>query len=167
VRIFPRMSDAYRVRGGVGPPLPGVVGPADLDGRVEWVPVRRSRDLLDELAARLGSEVDLHKVVLAVFLPLRADLDGAPLGALLAHLPLSLGGQLAAGGAAVGTRVPSPAGPGDYLVHVARLVQQPPWRAATCVRAVFAAARAVLAAEDAEAIAARLPGGLADLWRGA
>src|SRR6266508_6068461 len=159
------MSDDYRVRGGIGPPLPGIVGPADLDGRAEWVPVvRQTRELLEVLAARLGSEVDLHKIVLGVLSPLRSALDGAPLGALVARLPLSLARELAAGGVAVGGRVRSPSGAGDYLLEVARLVQLPPARAATYVRAAFAAARAVLSREESDAIAARLPGDLGELW---
>jgi uncharacterized protein (DUF2267 family) len=160
------MSDDYRVRGGIGPPLPGIVGPADLDGRAEWVPVvRRTRELLEVLSARLGSEVHLHKVVLGVLSPLRAALDGAPLGALLAHLPLPLVREIAAGGVAVGERIRSPSGAGDYLLEVSRLIQHPPWRAATYVRAVFAAARAVLSREESDAIAARLPADLGELWR--
>lgn len=160
------MSDDYRVRGGIGPPLPGIVGPADLDGRAEWVPVvRQTRELLEVLSARLGSEVDLHKVVLGVLSPLRAALDGAPLGALLAHLPLPLAREMAAGGVAVGDRIRSPSGAGDYLLEVSRLILHPPWRAATYVRAVFAAARAVLSREESDAIAARLPADLGELWR--
>jgi uncharacterized protein (DUF2267 family) len=161
------MGEGYRVRGGVGPQLPGVVGPADLDGRVEWVPVARTGELLDALAARLGSEVDLHKVVLAVLAPLRSALDGPPLGAIVARLPLPLARELAAGDLALGAKVRSPAGAGDYLLEVSRLILHPPWRAATYVRAVFAAARAVLAPEDAEEIAARLPPDLAEPWRSA
>jgi hypothetical protein len=157
----------YRVRGGVGPPLPGVVGPADLDATVEWVPVRRTSELLDVLAARLGSEVDLHKIVLGVLAPLAQALDGAPLAALLGHLPLWVGRELAAGDAALGARVRPATGAGDYLLEVSRLIQHPPPRAATYVRAVFAAARAVLSREEAEAIAARLAPDLAVLWRAA
>jgi uncharacterized protein (DUF2267 family) len=159
------MGEGYRVRGGVGPPLPGIVGPADVDGRVEWVPVARTGELLDVLAARLGSEVDLRRVVLGVLAPLRSALDGPPLGALLARLPLSLARELAAADEALGARVRSPSGSGDYVLEVSRLILHPPWRAATYVRAVFAAARAVLAPEDAEAIASRLPPDLAEPWR--
>jgi hypothetical protein len=159
------MGEGYRVRGGVGPPLPGIVGPADLDGRVEWVPVAKAGELLDVLAGRLGSEVDLHRVVLGVLAPLRSALDGPPLGALVARLPLSLARELAAGDEALGAKVRSPAGAGDYVLEVSRLILHPPWRAATYVRAVFAAARAVLAPEGSDAIAARLPPDLAELWR--
>lgn len=163
--MFARMSDGYRVRGGVGPALPGIIGPADLDGRAEWVPVRRTPELLDALAARLGSEVDLHKIVLGVLCPLRAALDGAPLGALLAHLPLSLAREIAVGDAALGGRVRSPTGAGDYLLEVSRLILHPPRRAATYVGAVFGAARAVLAHDEWDEIASRLPRDLAELWR--
>jgi uncharacterized protein (DUF2267 family) len=160
------MGDGYRVRGGVGPELPGIVGPADLDATAEWVPVRRrTSELLDVLAARLGSEVDLHKIVLGVLAPLAPALDGAPLAALLAHLPQWVGGELAAGGAAVGAAIRPPTGAGDYVLEVARLILHPPPRAATYVRAVFAAARAVLSHEESDAIAARLPHDLAELWR--
>lgn len=160
------MDDGYRVSGGVGPPLPGIVGPAELDGRIEWVPAARpGADLLDTVAARLGSEVDLHKIVLGVLAPLCPALDGAPLGALLAHLPLSLARELAQGDLALNARVRAPRGAGDYVVEVSRLVLQPPARAVTSVRAVLAAARAVLTRAEFEAIAARLPADLADLWR--
>jgi hypothetical protein len=161
------MSDRYTVRGGVGPWLPGIIAPADLDGRVEWVPVRRSGELLDVLEARLGSEVDVHKVVLGVLAPLVSALDGAPLGSLLAHLPLSLARELAAGGAAVGAPVRAPMGAGDYVLEVSRLILQPPWRAAAYVRAVFATARRLLSRAESEAVAARLPHDVAELWRSA
>jgi uncharacterized protein (DUF2267 family) len=159
------MEDGYRVRGGVGPPLPGTVGPGSVDGRVEWVPVPRTRELLDLVEARLGSEADLHRVVLGVLAPLRAVLEGPPLAALLARLPLPLARELASGDLALGARVLVPSNARDYVAEVARLVLQPPWRVASQVRAVFAAAREVLGSEDLEAIAARLPPDLADLWR--
>ncbi len=162
--MFARMDDGYRVRGGVGPPLPGIVGPAELDGRSDWVEVPRDRDLLARVEARLGSEVDLHKIVLGVLAPLCPALDGAPLGALVAHLPLALARELAQRDVATGARVRAPRGAGDYLLEVARLIQQPPARAVTYVRAVFAAARATLPREHAEAIASRLPPDLAELW---
>lgn len=156
------------MRGGVGPELPGLVSPASVDGRAEWVPVvRPGAELLERLEARLGSEVDVHKIVLAVVAPLCPALDGAPLGALLAHLPLSLARELAQPDLALASRVRTPGGAGDYLCEVARLALLPPARAATYVRAVFAAARAVLTRADAEAIAARLPADLAGLWRAA
>jgi uncharacterized protein (DUF2267 family) len=158
------MSERYEVRGGVGASLPGVVRPAEVDATVEWVPVRRDGALLDLLAARLGSEADVHKIVLGVLAPLVPVLDGPSLGALVAHLPLSTAGELAAGGAAVGARIRAPTGAGDYLLEVARLILHPPPRAATYVRAVFAAARRVLSPAESEAIARRLPHDLAELW---
>lgn len=157
----------YRVRGGVGPFLPGLVGPGEVDGRAEWVPVRPGAELLEAVEARLGSAADVHKIVLGVLAPLVSTLDGAPLAALLRHLPLSLAGELAEPDLALGTPVRAPRGAGDYVLEVARLVLHPPERAATFVRAVFAAARARLGRGDAEAVAARLPGDLADLWRSA
>jgi uncharacterized protein (DUF2267 family) len=162
------MTDEYRVRGGVGPELPGLVGPAGVDGRADWVPAAPpGAELLDLLEARLGSEVDVEKIVLGVVGPLASALDGAPLGALVAHLPLYLARELAAPDFALSTRVHAPRGAGDYLLEVSRLIQHPPVRAATYVRAVFAAARGALSRGDAEAIAARLPPDLAELWRSA
>ncbi len=160
--------DEYRVRGGVGPELPGLVGPASVDGRADWVPVvRRSGDRLEVLEARLGSEVDVHKIALGVLAPLTPALDGAPLGALVAHVPLYLARELAQHDLALNTRVRAPQGAGDYLVEVSRLIQHPRARAATYVRAVFAAARHVLSSAEREAIAARLPPDVSELWRGA
>lgn len=161
------MGDDYRVRGGVGPELRGLVGPAEVDGRADWVPLPRSADLLGVVAARLGSEADVHKIVLGVLAPLVPALDGAPLGALVAQLPLSLARELAQPDLALNVRVRSPRGASDYLLEVSRLVLHPPDRAATFVRAVFAAARGALARADAEAVAARLPPDLAGLWRSA
>jgi uncharacterized protein (DUF2267 family) len=161
------MDDGYRVAGGVGPALPGIVGPAQVDGRMEWVPVPRAPDLLDMVEARLGSEGDLHRVVLGVLAPLRPALEGRPLASLLARLPLSLARELAAGDAALGEAVRAPASAKEYVLEVSRLVLQPPWRAAPLARAVLAAARAALPAEEAQAIAARLPPDLAELWTAA
>jgi hypothetical protein len=162
------VSDVYQVSGGVGGQLPGLVGPAGVDGRIEWVPVvREGGDLLERLEARLGSEVDLRKIVLGVLAPLCPVLDGAPLGALVTRLPLSLARELAWPDFALSTRVRAPRGAGDYLLEVARLVLQPPDRALTYVRALFAAARAVVPRAEAEAVAARLPPEIAELWRGA
>lgn len=161
------MADGYQVKGGVGGLLPGVLDPRHVDGRAEWVPVRPPRDLLDALSARLGSEADLRRVVLGVLGPLRSALDGEPLGALVAKLPQDLARELADVEQNLCARVAPPGGAGDYLLDVSRLVLHPPRRAATYVRAVFAAAKQVLARDDAEAIAARLPPDLAELWRAA
>lgn len=159
------MADGFQVKGGVGGPLPGALGPADLDARLEWVRLRPGGDLLDALAARLGSEADLHKVVLGVLAPLRSALEGAALGALAAKLPADLARQLADAEQNLCAHLPPPAGAGDYLVDVSRLLQHPPRRAATFVRALFASAKDVLAHQDTEAIAARLPPEIAELWR--
>jgi uncharacterized protein (DUF2267 family) len=161
------MSDDYQVRGGVGA-VPGTVGPASVDGRAEWVPAARpGADLVERLEARLGSDVDLHRIVLGVLAPLCPALDGAPLGALVARLPLFLARELADPGFALATRVRAPRDTGDYVLEVSRLILHPPVRAVPYIRAVFAAARAVLSRGDAEAIAARLPGDVAGLWRDA
>jgi uncharacterized protein (DUF2267 family) len=158
------MTDEYRVRGGVGPPLPGIVGPAGVDGRTEWVPVRRGADLLDVLSARLGSESEPHHVALAVLAPLAAALEGAPLGSLVAHLPPATGRELAAAADPDSGVVPA-TGSGDHRIEVARLVKQPPWRADATIRAVFASVREVVTGEEFEAIAARLPRDLAEVFR--
>ncbi|HET8539192.1 MAG TPA: DUF2267 domain-containing protein [Anaeromyxobacter sp.] len=161
------MSNPYQPAGGVGGRLPGTLGPADLDGRAEWVPLRRPRDLLEALAMRLGSEVDLARVVLAVLAPLRASLEGEPLGALTATLPQDLARELADADLNLNARVRAPAGAADYVAEVSRLVLHPPRRAAEYVRAVFAAAKAVIAADALEPIARRLPPDLAAAWRAA
>jgi uncharacterized protein (DUF2267 family) len=165
--IFHGMASVYAVRGGVGGVIPGLVGPAELDGRAEWRPLREPRDLVEALAGRLGSEADHEKVLLAVLAPLRPALEGEPLGALLARLPPHLARELADAELNLNARVPAPVDVGEYLVEVAGLVLHPPRRAAEYVRAVFAAAQAVLAPEDAQAIAERLPPHIADLWRAA
>lgn len=157
---------SYHVTGGIGGPgLPGVLGPRELDARSEWVPSAGSRDLVEALSARLGSEVDLNKVVLAVLCPLRPALEGPALEALLARLPLGLAYEIAAGELGSCGRMRPPAGARDYLLAVSRRLMHPPPRAVSWVRAVFAAARTALGEEGAEEIAARLPSDLADLWR--
>jgi uncharacterized protein (DUF2267 family) len=161
------MATPYFVKGGVGGALPGLLGPAELDGRADWAPLREPRDLVEALAGRLGSETDHEKVLLAVLAPLRPALEGEALGSLLARLPLHLARELADAELNLNAPVPAPADAGAYLVEVAALVLHPPRRAAEYVRAVFAAAKAVLPPEDAQAIAARLPPDIADLWRAA
>lgn len=165
--MFLRMAHEYTVAGGVAGRIPGAYGPDEIDGTAEWVPVRRPRDLLEALEARLGSEVDLRRVVLAVLGPLRGALEGPPLGALLAKLPLDLAREIPDAPLVLCTAVRAPSGAGDYLAEVARLVLHPPRRAAGYVRAVFASAKAVLGPGDHEAIAARLPPEIAELWRAA
>jgi hypothetical protein len=132
------MASEYRVSGGVGGTLPGLIAPSQLDGRAEWVPVREPLDLLDALSARLGSEADLRKVALAVLCPLRPALGGEPLAALMARLPLDLARELADAELNLCARVAPPTGGADYLVDVSRLLLHPPRRAASYVRAVFA-----------------------------
>ncbi|HEY6005043.1 MAG TPA: DUF2267 domain-containing protein [Anaeromyxobacter sp.] len=153
--------------GGVGGSLPGVLGPEELDGRIEWVPIRPPRDLPEALAARLGSDDDAGRLVLGVLGPLRQLLEGEPLGAIVAKLPLPLARELADAELNLCAKVAPAAGAAEYLAEVSRLVLHPPETAATYVRAVFAAAKAVLAPEEARAVEARLPPEIAELWRGA
>jgi uncharacterized protein (DUF2267 family) len=160
------VTHTYAIHGGEGT-APGALGPAELDGRADWVPVGPRRSLLQAVAARLGSEVDLRKVVLAVLCPLRDALEGPPLERLLARLPFPLAREVREGDLNLNARVASPAAAGDYLLQVSYLLQHPPRQAAIYVRAVFGAARTVLAPEEAEAVAARLPGDLAELWSAA
>jgi uncharacterized protein (DUF2267 family) len=151
----------------VGGTLPGVISPEELDGRIEWIPLRPPRDLSEALAARLGSEADLHRVVLAVLGPLRPVLEGEPLGGLTAKLPLPIARELADAELNLCARVAPATAADAYLAEVSRLVLHPPAVAATYVRAVFAAAKAVLDPSDAGAVEARLPPGVGELWRAA
>jgi uncharacterized protein (DUF2267 family) len=161
------MARAWSVKGGVSGFIPGLVGPAELDGRLDWSPLREPRDLLEALDARLGSDPDHVKLVLAVLGPLRPALEGEPLGALLATLPLHLARKLADAELNLNAPVASPVDAGEYVVEVARLLLHPPRRAAEYVRAVFAAAKRVLPPEALQAVAERLPPEIADLWRAA
>jgi uncharacterized protein (DUF2267 family) len=161
------MATPYRPSGAVGGRIPGTLGPSELDARRDWVPLRRPRDLLEALELRLGSEVDLRKVVLAVLSPLRGALEGEPLGALTAALPSDLARVLADAELNLNARVPAAAGARDYVDAVSRLVLHPPRRAAEYVRAVFASAKAVLPADAVAAIAERLPPELGAAWRAA
>ncbi len=161
------MDKPYQPSGGVAGRIPGTIGPAEFDGRTEWVPLRRPHDLLDALGMRLGSEVDLRKVVLAVFAPLRASLEGEALGTITAMLPADLALVLADADLNLNARVRAATGAADYVHEVSRLVQHPPRRAAEYVRAAFAAAKTVLDEDDVEAVAARLPAEIAAAWRAA
>jgi uncharacterized protein (DUF2267 family) len=159
------MTARYEVGGGVGGTLPGVLGPEELDGRIEWIPVRPPRVLPEALRARLGSEDDPGRLILAVFGPLRQLLEGEPLGAIAAKLPLPLARELAEAELNLNARIEPATRPREYLAEVSRLALHPPEVTATYVRAVFAAAKAVLAPEDARAVEARLPPEIAELWR--
>jgi uncharacterized protein (DUF2267 family) len=160
------MPARYGVGGGVGGTLPGVLAPEELDGRIEWIPVRPPRDLPEALAARLGSEDDAGRLVLAVLGPLRQLLEGEPLGAIAAKLPFPLARELADAELNLCARIEPATRAAEYLAEVSRLALHPPEVAVTYVRAVFAAAKAVLAPEEARAVEARLPPEIAELWRG-
>jgi uncharacterized protein (DUF2267 family) len=155
----------YQVEGGQGGKVPGTLGPAELDGRAEWVPVRPPVTLLDALGSRRGSERSLRKIVLAVLCPLRETLDGPPLEAVLARLPVPLAREVREGEWNLNARVERPTGANDYLLEVARFLQQPPRRAAVTLQSAMAAAKAVLSPADVELIAERLPRDLALVWR--
>lgn len=159
------MEHTYAVKGGKGEPVPGAIGPAELDGRADWVDVGRRGSLEEALSGRLGSEVDVRKVVLAVLCPLRQALQGRALDALLDRLAYPLAAEVRQGERQLGAAVPAPSGASDYLVSVSGFLQQPPARAAISVLAVFGAARAVLAREDLARVEAALPERLAELWR--
>ncbi|WP_242344735.1 DUF2267 domain-containing protein [Anaeromyxobacter terrae] len=157
------MTDGYRVAGGSGDAVPGAVGPGDLDGRAEWVHLE-GRGIAERLEARLGSEVDLHKVLLGVLVPLLGALHGEPARAIAARLPYALARELldADDGAARGH-----VGAEEYLREVTELVQHPPRAAALYVGAVLAAVREALPAEAAAEVEGRLSGELSEVWRAA
>jgi uncharacterized protein (DUF2267 family) len=161
--IFPAVAHAYQVDGGHGGRVVGALEPDEVDGRAEWVPIRRG-GLLDALESRLGSEVSLRKVVLAVLCPLRPLLEGPPLDAILARLPPTLAREVREGELNLDARVAPPSGANDYLLEVARLLQQPPRRAAVTLRAALGAAKSVLSQAEVELVAFRLPADLARLW---
>lgn len=156
------MTSDYRVAGGYGDEVPGTIAPDALDGRVEWVHPEGA-SLVDRLEARLGSEVDLRKILLGALVPLLGVLRGEPVHAIAARLPYPLARELleADDGVARG-----PAGVEPYLREVAELVQHPPPTAAIYVGAVLATVRDALS-DDAAELERRLPAELAELWRGA
>ncbi|WP_242340979.1 MULTISPECIES: DUF2267 domain-containing protein [Anaeromyxobacter] len=157
------MTDGYRVSGGHGDAVPGALGPSDLDGRAEWVHVD-GRGIAERLEARLGSEVDLRKILFGVLVPLLGALHGEPLRAIAARLPHALARELLdEEDGAVRGRI----GAGEYLRDVAELVQHPPRAAAIYAGAVLAAVREALPAETAAEVERRLPPELLELWRDA
>lgn len=157
------MAGEYQVTGGYGDAVPGTIGPDAIDGRVEWVDVA-GQSLAERLEARLGSEVDLRKVLLGVLVPLVGALHGEPLRAIAARLPYPLARELLDADEAV-ARVP--AGVETYLREVAELVQHPVPSAALYARAVLDTVREALPAEAASEVERRLTAELAALWRAA
>lgn len=149
----------YRVTGGQGGEIPGGIRPDAFDGRLEWTPLPRGRDLVGAVAARLGSEAEPEKVLLGVLVPLATRLDAPARDALRAALPPPVARELADGAFAVGAPVPRAEGARDLLATVARLVQQPPARALTTIRAVLGALAEAL---PGSGIAERLAPALAD-----
>lgn len=155
------MAGEYRVAGGYGDAVPGTIGPDEVDGRADWVQVDGS-GLAEQLQARLGSEVDLRKILLGVLAPLLGALHGEPARAIAARLPYALARELldADDGATAG-----PAGAEQYLREVSELVQHPSSTAAVYVRAVLGPIRATLAPDVSAETERRLPEELAELWR--
>lgn len=157
----------YIVSGGVGGACPGALGPDEVEGELEWRPVSHEPGLVERVASRLGSEADARRVILAVLAPLRAALQGHPLDAVMARLPGRLARELLEAEWNLNARVPEATGAVDYLTTVSALARFPPRISAAYVVAVFAALRAALGPADAEAVAERLPGDVAELWRAA
>lgn len=159
------MAGDYQVAGGYGDAVPGTIGPDEVDGRADWVR-GEGRGLADELQARLGSEVDLRKVLLGVLAPLLGLLRGEPVRAIAARLPYGLGRELLDADDG-GRATAGPAGADAYLREVAELVQRPLSTAASHVTAVLGPIRSALAPDDAGELERRLPEELAALWRSA
>lgn len=155
------MAGEYHVSGGYGGEVPGTLGPDELDGRAEWVALS-GRDLRERLQARLGSEVDLRKVLLGVLVPLLGALRGEPVRAIAARLPYALARELLDADDAAAR---APPGAEQYLREVSELVQHPLAAAAFHVRAVLGPIRAALPPELADEVERRLPAELAELWR--
>lgn len=156
------MAGEYQVTGGYGDAVPGTIGPAEVDGRAEWVQLDGPAGLAKQLQARLGSEVDLRKVLLGVLSPLLGALHGDPVRAIAARLPYPLARELLDvddGAAQV------PAGAEQYLRDVSELVQHPLSAAAFYARAVLGSIRAALAPDVAAELERRLPAELAEVWR--
>jgi uncharacterized protein (DUF2267 family) len=142
--------------------LPGTVPPDGLETRNEWVPP--GEGFLPALAARLGSETDASKVVLAVLAPLRPFVDRDSWEAIREELPWGLRGVLATPEAHLG-RIPRIEDAAGLVAYVGVKTQHPDDRAALYVAATFATLRQTLPAGLADAIAGELPGELGALWR--
>ena len=155
------MTGEYRVSGGYGGAVPGTIAPNGLDGRAEWVPLQ-GHGLEARVQARLGSEVDLRKVLLGVLVPLLGALRGEPLRAIAARLPYALARELLDADDGVARAPPTAE---QYLREVSELVQHPLAVAAFYVRAVLGTIRAALAPELTDEVERRLPAELAELWR--
>lgn len=155
------MAGEYQVAGGYGDAVPGTIAPGEVDGRADWVRLE-GRGLADQLHARLGSEVDLRKVLLGVLWPLLGALRGAPVRAIAARLPYALARELLDGDDGA---MSASAGADEYLREVSELLQHPLATAAFYVRAVLGSVRATLPPEVDAEVERRLLRELADLWR--
>jgi uncharacterized protein (DUF2267 family) len=155
------MTGEYQVAGGYGYAVPGAIGPDEVDGRADWVRLE-GRGLADQLHARLGSEVDLRKVLLGVLSPLLGALRGEPVRAIAARLPYGLARELLDGDDGATN---APAGAEQYLREVSELLQHPLSAAAFYVRAVLGSVRATLPPEMDAEVERRLLQEIAELWR--
>lgn len=161
------MARGVGIQGGVGQPIVGVLRPDEVTGGQEaWAPEGGS-GLLAEVNARLGSEDDARKVVLAVLAPLRGWLDGPPLEAVLATLPYGLAHEIRDAERVLLAPVAPVHGSGDYLVLVAGVLQHAVPVAREYVLAVLRALRRALPPEDVSLVSERLAGSLASLWASA
>jgi uncharacterized protein (DUF2267 family) len=158
------MGQFMSVRGYHGDPVAGALGPAGLDGRSEWTELAPAPEPGERVAARLGSEVNLRKVVLAVLCPLRGWLEGELLEAILATLPRRLAREVVDGELILLRQVRRPETADDYLATVAELLLHPPAVARTYVLAVLGTVKEALAPEARGAVAARLPRDVAAIW---
>ena len=156
----------YSVSGGVGGRYPGALGPDEVEGELEWRPVPHEPEAVDAggRPARVGGRRppgDAGRARPAA----RGAPGGSPLDAVLARLPGRLARELSEAEWNLNARVPEATDAVQYLSTVSALARFPPRIAAAYVVAVFAALRAALGPADAGAVAERLPGDLAELWR--
>ncbi len=144
--------------------LPGFVEPDEFEGRLEWV--RPGEGLVPSLTARLGSEVDAAKILLAALPPLRAFLAADTWAAIVEELPWDLRNMLRTPELHVGP-VPRLEQPDDYVRFVAHHTQHPDERAALNVSSVLGALKETVPAGLADAIGRELPPTLAPAWAAA
>jgi uncharacterized protein (DUF2267 family) len=145
--------------------LPGTIEPDELDGREEWVLAGAGFER--SLAARLGSDVRISRLVMAALPPLRHHLAGDSWEALLDELPWDLRRMLDSAGAHLGGPVPRLTTAVEYVRFIARHTQHPDEQAAFYASSVLGALKESAAPGLAEAVAAELPDELATLWRAA
>ncbi len=167
VDTFWRMQrEETRVSGFHGFPIAGTVGRGGPDATLEWTPAPDRADLLEALAARLGSEVDPEKIAVAAASALKQWASGAALDGLLAALPWPLR-QVVASSEVHLPPIGRLDGLRDLVAAFARAAQRIPAEAEGELRAFFGAVKETLPARAAEALGARLPDDVAAFWRAA